>query len=125
VSRRVGDPVVGEGGDAQPGDADSPDGFEHDRPRHTRLGDLRHQVSTVDREAVRAAVGLERLDERPRRQLAALEPGPGPLLARRDHHAVDRVGVDTALALVARDGVERGILHDPADVEHDRRDLLH
>jgi hypothetical protein len=125
VPRRVGYPVVREGGDAEAARADSPDGFEHARTRHARLGDLRHELPAVHREAARAAVGLEGRIEGLHRELAPLEPRPGTCFTRRDHHAVDRVGLDPVRALVSRDGMEWRVLHDAADVEDHRRDRSH
>src|SRR5207245_3743928 len=59
------------------------------------------------------------------RQLAPLEPRPCALLPRGNHDAVDRVRLEPSLALVSRDRVQWGVLHDAADVEHHRRDRAH
>jgi len=123
--RRLGDPVVREGGDAETARADPPDRFEHARSWRARLGDLRHEVPAVYRDAAGAAVVLEGRVEGLDRQLTPLEPRPCALLPRGDHDAVDRVRLEAALALVSRDRVQGRILHDATDVEYHRRDRAH
>ena len=118
-------PVVGQGRGAQTARADAPDRLEHPRPRDASLGDARHQGGAVDRDAECSAVGLEGRAERSDRQLAALEPRPGAAFAGGDDRAVDGVGRDTAVALIAGDRVQGRVLHDAADVEDHRRDGAH
>src|SRR5437899_1089231 len=118
-------PVVREGRHAEPALADPPDCREHPRPGATRVGDSGHEARAVHLAAVDAAVGLERRKERLDRQLAAFESRPRARLTRGDDGAVDGVGREPVVALVAGDRVERRLLHDAADVEHHRLDRAH
>jgi hypothetical protein len=77
---------------------------------------MRRALSTF---ALRPAVRLERRAERRHGQLAALQPCPGPGLARRRHHSVDGVGGQAMVTLVAGDGVQRRVHHHTTQIEKD------
>jgi len=74
---------------------------------------------------VGAAVRFEGRQERLDRQLPPLEPRPRAGVARGGDGTVDGVGREPVVALVPGDRMERRLLHDAADVEHDRLDPAH